>query len=164
MHLISHNQQLTIVYKEVKEGTWTKLVFVWLSLIIVLTVRTVSLSRRCKLNWFPICKEALQWIFFFLTGKHRIQCQRPSRYEKHPGLQPTLCHKDYLCPVNLKGLLHCILGTLFPDKTTKMWPSRYLVKQTKHPSITGDTENQQQQKRKATASQLREGAKVKAMA
>lgn len=38
------------------------------------------------------------------------------------------------------------------------------MKQTKHPSITGDTENQQQQKRKATASQLKEGAKVKAMA
>lgn len=37
------------------------------------------------------------------------------------------------------------------------------MKQTKHPSITGDTENQQQQKRKATASQLR-GAKVKATA
>lgn len=37
------------------------------------------------------------------------------------------------------------------------------MKQTKHPSITGDTENQQQ-KRKATASQLREGAKVKATA
>lgn len=36
------------------------------------------------------------------------------------------------------------------------------MKQTKHPSITGDTENQQQ-KRKATASQLR-GAKVKATA
>lgn len=71
---------------------------------------------------------------FLLPGKHKICQRRLPWYEKHPGTRAALYHKHYLCSGNLKGLLCCILDTLFPDKTTKIWPYRYLMKQPEHPN------------------------------
>lgn len=55
-----------------------------------------------------------------MLGKHKIEQKRLAWYEKHLGSQAALYHKHYLRSVNLTGLLHYILDTLFPDKTTKI--------------------------------------------
>lgn len=112
--------------------------------VLLLTGRNLLSPIASSPNW-P-ASQFLTQLFpaFFLLGKHKIQHRALPRYGKHPGLRAALYHKHCLCSGNLKGLSCCILDTLFPDKTTKIWPYRYLMKQPEHPSLTGVAENQKE--------------------
>lgn len=115
---------------------WTHLAQPPLVILLLIGRNLTSSITSCP-NWSALQFLRQLFLAFLLLGKHQISQRRLPWYEKHPGSRAALYHKHYLCSGNLKGLLCCILDTLFPDKTTKIWPYRYLMKQPEHPNWQG---------------------------
>lgn len=138
---------------------WTHLAQPPLGVLLLMGRNLLSLIPPAP-DWAAL--QLLRQLFpaFLPLGKPKIWQRRLPWYEKHPGTRAALYHKHYLCSGNLKGLLCCILDTLFPDKTAKIWPYRYLMKQSEHPSWQ-ETQKIRRGKEIGEASQLWNIGKIK---